>query len=159
MANQLMHRKPDHFTEWVSGGPIAAAALLSTGSDSATGYVVDKRAAVAGRQFQGITVSLPVDLTTVSSGQTVSATVILKHSDASASGFATLYTGTAKSVGSADTTTGTFKGVAYVSGNLLAAKRWLTATVVFQGSASDTGTDRPASALTYSFSGANEEPV
>jgi len=157
--NDLAFRKPDHFSEPVHGGPVAARTLLSTGAASDTGVAVDKRAVSAGKQFQGVLLTLPVEVTTMASGQSVSVVLTLQDSDASSSGWATLATAAALSVGTTTTTTGTARGVARLATNLLSAKRWLRPKVVFTGSASDTGTDQTAANFQLTFMGANEEPV
>ena len=154
----LAMRKLDHSVKFVPGGAVALLAGLTTSAVNDTGIAVDKRAVSTGKQFQGVTLTLPVEVV-LDSGQSQAVDLTIQDSDASSSGWADLATGTT-TLNNGTTTTGvTTRAVATLSANALSAKRWVRGQVTFTGSAADTGGDQAASAFTLAFSGANEEPV
>ena len=158
MSSDLMFRAPDYFSKPVHGGVVAALAGLTTSAASDTGIAVDKLAVVAGKHFQGITLSLPVQVL-LDSGQNQVVGLTLEDSLTSASGFASFTTGST-TLNNATTVTGvTTRALVSVSTNLISARQWLRAKVIFTGSAADTGGNQDASNFTLTFFGANENPV
>jgi hypothetical protein len=153
-----MFRKPDYFTKPVHGGIVALRALLSTGAASATGLTVDKLAVVAGKHFQGVLLELPVQVL-LDSGQSQTVALTLNDSSASGGTYASFATGSTVFTNSTTVTGVTVRGVAALAVNLIGAKQWVRANVVFTGSASDTGGDQDASNFTLNFVGPNESPA
>ena len=159
MTNALAHRDASFYAKPVHAGVSTLLAGLTTTAVVDTGIAVDKRAVTTGRLFQGVELQLPVEVL-LDSGQSTVVTLTLQHSDASSSGFATLGTATTLTLShDASTSTGlTVRGMARVSENALAGKRWLRGTSSILGSAADTGGNQAASVYTMLFTGPNEGP-
>ena len=153
--NQLLFRNPDTVAKAVHGGLLAATATLSTAQDSATGNIVDQLAVVAGKKFSGIAMYVPITQY-LATGFTLLCTAILKHCTASGGTYAELARGTLTLTGT--TASGNISGLVKCDANLHSAKRWITSEVIFLGSATDTGKDRAATAITLVFFGPNYGP-
>lgn len=153
----LTMRTPSFFTKAKFGGSVAAAAGLTTSAASATGSVIDKEAVTTNRTYQGVRLSLPVEVV-LDSGQSLSVALTIKDSTASGGTFASFATATTTLTNSTTSTGVTTRGVAVVEGTALDANQWLTAHVAFTGSAADTGGDRTASAFQFDFFGPNAYP-
>jgi len=156
--NDLQFRLPTHIAKPIHGGVVAALAGLTTTAASDTGIAVDKRAVTAERQFQGVLLSLPVQVL-LDSGQNTVVALTLQDSLTSASGFATLATGNTTFSNTTTVTGVVTRGVANLGTNALSAKRWLRAKVTFLGSAADTGGNQDASNFTLTFMGSSENPA
>lgn len=157
-SSDLMMRKPDYFAKPVHAGVVAALAGLTTSAASDTGIAVDKLAVVAGKHFQGVLLELPTQVI-LDSGQNQIVALTLQDSLTSASGFAALSTGSTTFSNTSTTTGVVTRGVAILAVNMVNARQWLRAKVVFTGSAADTGGDQDASNFTLTFTGPNEGPV
>ena len=153
--NQLLFRNPDLVAKAVHGGLLAATVTLSTAQDSATGVIIDAHAVVSGKKFAGIGMYVPITQN-LSTGFTLLCTAIIKHCTASGGTYTELARGTLTLTGT--TASGAHTGLVKVDANLHSAKRWITSEVIFLGSASDTGHDRSATAITMVFFGPNLGP-
>lgn len=154
--NRLICRNPDNIAKAVHGGNIATAALLSTAAASATGETVNQLTVVTGKKFEGVAMYVPVTQY-LATGFTILCTAILKHCTATGGTFTELARGTLTLTGT--TASGNISGLLKADASLVGAKKYVRGDVIFQGSASDTGKDRVATAITYVFFGPDHAPA
>lgn len=156
--NRIEARNPSNVAFPVFGGIVAAAAGLTTADASATGIAVDQLAVVAGKKFEGVLLTLPIQQI-LDSGQSLVVGLALGHCTASGGTYSDLATANT-TIQNTGTATGVTKtGVAKLSTSIVGAKRWLRANVQFTGSVADTGGDRNATVFELTFFGPDYGPA